>query len=245
MIPTICDKINVDISEGKTIFVVCGCAIEYRGRSRAVIGPGQRIILIKPDSTLIIHSNTGFKPLNWMSPPNDTIAEIEDEKTILYSQRTREPFEEIKITIDEVLDYHSYSDLSDTEKITVTHTEKDLQQYLKENPALVHPDFRLKTTEYQSPVGYFDLYGKIGERYAVVELKSVRAGLPAALQIVRYRNWLNKNLKQETIGMLVAPSITPNALILLKTEGIDFMKFNMSKIKHPSVRRATLERWMQ
>ena len=244
MISKLCDKINHDIGENKTILLICSCKVEYKGRSRAKIGLGDRIILIKPDSTLIIHSNTGFKPLNWMSSPNDITAGVEGEKTAIYSQRTKKPFEEMKILVDDVVDYRAYAGLSDKEKIKVTHTEKDLQRHLKENPGLIHPDFVLRTTEYPSPVGYFDMYGKIKDKYAVVELKSARAGLPAALQVIRYRNWLNKNLKQETIGILIAPSITQNALVMLKTEGLEFKKFNMNKIKHPLDRRTTLEKWV-
>ena len=240
----VCDQIKDDLGENKTILLVCSCSIEYRGRSRSTIGLGHRIILIKPDSTLLIHTPTGFKPVNWMPCPNDITAEIEDGRIILYSQRTKKPFEEMRILVGEVVDYNSYPDLSDREKIEVTQTERDMQDYLKENPGFIHPDFRLKTTEYRSPMGYFDVYGKIGDRYAVVELKSDRAGLPAALQIVRYRNWLSENLNQESIGILIAPSITPNAMVLLRKEGIEFKKVDMSGIKHRVDRRQTLEKWM-
>ena len=242
--PELCDKINHDIGVNKTILLVCNCSIEYKGRSRSTIGRGHRIILIKPDSTLLIHSPTGFKPVNWMPCPNDITAETEDGKIMLYSQRTRKPFEEMKILVNEIVDYNSYPDLCDKEKIEVTQTERDMQEYLKENPDFIHPDFKLKATEYKSPMGYFDLYGRIGDKYAVIELKSDRAGLPAALQIIRYRNWLSENLNQETTGILIAPSITPNALVLLKKEWIEFRKFNMQLIKHRVDRRQSLEKWI-
>ena len=240
----LCDRINYDIGEDKTILLVCNCSIEYKGRSRSTIGLGHRIILIKPDSTLLIHAQSGFKPVNWMPHPNDITAGVDDGGIVIYSQRTRKPFEEMRVLVSDVVDYNSYPDLSDREKIRVTHTERDMQEYLKENPRFIHPDFRLRTTEYKSPMGRFDMYGRISGRYAVVELKSDRAGLPAALQIVRYRNWLSENLNQESIGILIAPSITPNALVLLKKEGIEFKKFSMNLIKHRVDRRQSLEKWL-
>lgn len=241
-----CDRINQDVGEDKIILIVCNCAIDYLGRSRSTIGLGHRMILIKPDSTLLVHSLMGFKPVNWMTPPNDITAQSEGEggKTMIYSQRTKNPFEEMKIFVEDLMDYNSYTDLSDTEKIKITHTEKDMQRHLKENPSLIHPDFRLKTTEYQSPMGYFDLYGKIKDKYAVIELKSERVGLPAALQIMRYRNWLNEQLNQDAVGILIAPGITPNARLLLVKEDIEFKKFDMNTIKYRSERKQTLDKWV-
>lgn len=199
------------------------------------------MIVIKPDTTLIIHSTTGFKPLNWMSPPTETIAEYEKE-LILHSQRTKKPYEEIKVKVHRVVDYRSYADLRDDRKLDVTHTEKDLQDYLIKHPEEVHPDFRLKKAEYQTPLGYFDLYGKIKDTYVVVELKAERAGLPAALQIKRYVEWLSEHVNPVK-GILMASGITPNAHNILKKENIEFKKIDVKKLDIKKRREKTLEEW--
>jgi RecB family endonuclease NucS len=209
-----------------------------------VIGAGDRIILLKPDSTVIVHSPSGFKPVNWMSTPTDTSCDVEDGKVVVFSQRTVKPYEEMKVTVDKVIGYSSYDGLSDKQKLDLTHTEADMRDYLAEHLAEVHPDFRLKSVEYRSPLGFFDLYGRIGDRYAVVELKSVRAGLPAVLQLKRYRDWLSEHLRQEVTGLLMAPGVTSNALTLARKEGLDFKKFNVRKLKIDR-RRDTLDRWMK
>ena len=238
-------RLAVDLHEHKTIILACSCSIEYWGRSRSVVGLGDRLILFKPDSTIIVHSLSGFKPLNWMSPPTDSSVEADGEHVIVFSQRTVKPFEEIRIRIDEVTDYRSYAGLQDRKKIDLTHTERDMRDYLASNTGLIHPEFRLKSVEYRSPLGFFDLYGRIGDKYAVVELKAEKAGLPAALQIRRYKEWLQSHLKDDVVAILVAPSITPNALTLLRKEGISFMKFSIKEVdevkKSPG---GSLKKWI-
>jgi len=239
-------RFNSDVGARKLVLVVCECSIEYWGRGRSVIDEGDRLLFVKPDSTLIVHSVSGFKPVNWMSSPTDTVAEVEDDGGVfVYSQRTREPYEEMKVKVRRVIDYQSYEGLVDKKKIKLTHNELDMRDYLADNPKLVDPDFKLKSKEYRSPLGFFDLYGKIGDVYTVVELKAERAGLPAALQIKRYRDWLREHMKgSEVAAMLMAPSITPNALKLLGKEKIEFKKFSTSKIKRRE-RKHTLEKWLQ
>lgn len=242
--PEITGRINKDLSEKKLIIILCSCRIEYWGRSRSVIERGHRIIVVKQDSTLLVHSIEGFKPVNWMGEPAETVAQTTDDGCILlYSQRTKKPFEEMKIVIDEIIDYRSYVGLEDKEKLSLTHTEKDLQDYLAKNPKIIHPDFRLICTEKDTPLGFFDLYGKINDKYVVVELKVETAGLPAALQIKRYRDWLREQIP-DAEGILVAPKITPNALNLLKKEKIDYRKINIHSLDIKRRKNTTLKEWL-
>ena len=239
----IIEKFSRDIQERKFITMLASCSIEYWGRSRSVVGKGDRMIMIKPDTTLIVHSPGGFKPLNWMSSPTDSTVEVVEGGFLLHSQRTRKPFEEIKITVWDVFDYMSYEGLVDKKSISITHNELNMRNYLASHPREVDAGFRLKSVEYRSPVGFFDLYGKIGDSYCVVELKSERAGLPAALQVIRYKQWLSSHLKRDVLGFLMAPSITPNALGLVKKEGVEFRKFNIRKIKRVAKPKHTLDKW--
>ncbi|MEA3255632.1 MAG: endonuclease NucS [Candidatus Altiarchaeota archaeon] len=238
----LCNKINEDLALKKLIQITCSCSIQYSGRSKSSIGSGHRLVIIKPDSTVLIHSITGFKPVNWMRAPTETIAEYSNQKLILRSQRTKKPYEDMEITIEEILDYHANTNLRDDKELDLTHTEKDLQEHLAKNTHLIHPRFRLKTTQYKSPLGIFDLYGKIGDTYVVVELKVERAGLPAALQIKRYRDWL-KQYTEKTHAILIAPSITPNALILLRKEKIEYKKIKIQDLNIKKTRNKTLEEW--
>jgi len=241
---SLCFRLQEDVNQRKMVVLVCRCSIEYWGRSRSVVGEGDRVVLVKPDSTIIVHSLSGFKPLNWMSPPTDTVVKYENGVLHVHSQRTVKPYEEMKIQLYKVHDYRSYDSLEDINRLELTHNERDMQNFLVMHPELVDEGFTLKSTGYRSPLGFFDLYGKIGGSYAVIELKSERAGLPAALQLKRYRDWLSSHLKEDVTGMLMAPSITPNALILLRKEKLMYKRFSMKNVQHPKRSKGrTLEDW--
>jgi endonuclease len=239
----LCGRLNSDLEDHKTIILIASCSIEYWGRSRSIIGSGDRIIMLKPDTTLIVHSLSGFKPVNWMSAPTDTSAELSGGKVVIFSQRTSTPYEEIKITVESAAGYDSYAGLADREKLSVTHTEHDMLDYLSKNPCEVDPLFRLKSIEYKTPVGLLDMYGKIGETYCVVELKSEKAGLPAVLQLKRYRDWLKEHLRQDVTAILMAPGVAANPLALLRKEGMEFRKFNVHKLNIDK-KKQTLDRWL-
>lgn len=240
----LCKQVNDAIRGDSLITLVVDCSIEYWGRSRSKVGAGERIIIIKPDSTLLIHSPSGFKPLNWMSAPSDTVASLVKDGIEIFSQRTRKPYEEMKVRIVDVKDFRCYAGLKDREKIELSHTEADMRDYLEKHPEKVDPDFKLKSVEFQSPVGFFDLYGKLDGKYTIVELKAERAGLPAVFQLKRYRDWLRQHVDKEGEGILMAPGITPNALQLLRWEKLFFKKFARNQIKKEKTPTKTLSSWL-
>jgi len=200
------------------------------------------MIIIKKDSTLIVHSVTGFKPVNWMNAPTETVAGMEGEDLILHSQRTKKPFEEMKVRVMDVVDYSSYTDVVDNEKLDLTHTEQDMQDYLAKNPTLVHPDFRLISTEHQTPLGYIDLYGKIGDTYTAVELKVDRAGLPAALQIKRYTEWLERYIGKRTEYSL--PPASPQRPTDIKKGRYRIQKMSIAHLQIKHRKDRTLREWL-
>jgi RecB family endonuclease NucS len=52
--------------------VIARCSVDYEGRLAAHLPMATRLLMIKADGTLLIHSDAGSKPLNWMSPPCTT-----------------------------------------------------------------------------------------------------------------------------------------------------------------------------
>jgi len=242
-IRTFTERFPKDLSDHKTIVCVAKCEIDYEGRSRSQIGEGDRILLFKPDSTIIIHSPKGFKPVNWMSSPTDTTVDLSGENPVIFSERTVKPFEKIRITILDIISYSGFDSLLDRGKLDLTHTEHDMRDYLADNPHEVHRRFRLKKKEKKTKVGLIDLYGKLGDRYCIVELKSVRAGLPAVLQLKRYRDHMQEELNLDVHAILMAPSCSKNPLEILKKEGMEFKKFNLKKIKLPEP-GSNLNQWL-
>ena len=59
--------------------VIAKCSVDYAGRLSAHLPLATRLLMLKSDGSVLIHSDGGsYKPLNWMSPPCTlTVAEPE------------------------------------------------------------------------------------------------------------------------------------------------------------------------
>ena len=50
--------------------VVARCQVDYAGRLTAHLPMATRVLMVKADGSVLVHSDGGsYKPLNWMSPP--------------------------------------------------------------------------------------------------------------------------------------------------------------------------------
>ena len=78
--------------------VIARCSVDYTGRLSAHLPLATRLLMVKADGCVAIHSDGGaYKPLNWMNAPNRL--EETDGKWVV----TNPKGESITITIEEVL----------------------------------------------------------------------------------------------------------------------------------------------
>ena len=50
--------------------VIARCSVDYVGRLTAHLPEAVRLLIVKADGSVLVHSDGGsYKPLNWMSPP--------------------------------------------------------------------------------------------------------------------------------------------------------------------------------
>ena len=60
--------------------VIARCSVDYEGRLQAHLPLATRLLMVKADGSVLVHSDGGsYKPLNWMSPPC-AMAEIAPEE---------------------------------------------------------------------------------------------------------------------------------------------------------------------
>ena len=50
----------------QTIFA--RCRVHHDGRAKSELGPGDRIIIVKPDGSFLIHQGEKREPVNWQPP---------------------------------------------------------------------------------------------------------------------------------------------------------------------------------
>ncbi|MFC7200015.1 endonuclease NucS [Halospeciosus flavus] len=198
------------------------CEVDYEGRASSYLGPGDRLVVLKPDGTLLVHKREQRTPVNWQPPGCDHHAELVDGQLQVVSDRSN-PDEHVEILFEEIHALVRY-DAEDVEELELTGTEEDLRQRILDDPSLVEAGFEAEETEYQTDAGAADIVGTDAEGHTVVvELKRRRVGPKAVGQLKRYVDAVRRTEDEAARGILVAPSVTDTAHELLDEEGLEFV----------------------
>ncbi len=200
------------------------CTVDYEGRAASTLGPGDRLVVLKPDGTALVHTDEGQQPVNWQPPGCSHDAVTEDGDLVLRSERST-PTELLVVRFERV-DHAVAYDGTDASDLALTGTEDDLRDRVLEEPSLVEPGFEPRATERDTPAGAVDIFGADADGTAVVvELKRRRVGPDAVGQLTRYVDALERDLHagQGVRGILVAPSVTDRARRLLAERGLEFV----------------------
>lgn len=218
------ERIAGAVDRGDMVTVFGRCRVEYDGRAKSTLGPGDRLLVLKPDGTALVHTDEGHQPVNWQPPGSTHEVGIDDGQLHVESRRTG-PKEYLEVTFESI-EYVTTVDVTDPEDLSLSGTEEDLRERVLESPGLIEPDFEPLATERSTPAGAIDIYGEDGEnRAVVVELKRRRVGPDAVGQLDRYVDALARDLHadQEIRGILVAPSATDRAQELLAEKHLEFV----------------------
>ena len=216
--------------------------MDYAGRLSARLAPATRLILIKADGSLLVHSDGGsYKPLNWMSPPC-RLAEEPGRWVV-----TGKSGETLTIYLEEIFSDSSF-DLGVDPGLVKDGVEAHLQELLAAQVSVLGEGWRLVRREYPTAIGPVDLMcrdaaggsvaveikrrGEIdgsnsnegaasgGGTHVAVEIKR-HAGIDAVEQLTRYLELLNRDpLLAPVKGVLAAQTIKPQARTLAEDRGI-------------------------
>jgi hypothetical protein len=61
-------RVATAIDRAEMVTVFGRCTVEYEGRAASTLGPGERLVMLKPDGTVLVHTDEGQKPVNWQPP---------------------------------------------------------------------------------------------------------------------------------------------------------------------------------
>jgi RecB family endonuclease NucS len=201
--------------------VIARCSVDYVGRLTAHLPEALRLLIVKADGSVLVHSDGGsYKPLNWMSPPC-RLTEEPARWTV-----TGKSGETLVITITEVMSDTSV-DLGADPGLVKDGVEAHLQELLAAQVDLLGDGWRLVRREYPTPIGPVDLMCRdesvaveVDGVHVAVEVKRV-AGIDAVEQLTRYLDLLNRDpLLRPVRGVLAAQSIRPQARTLAEDRGI-------------------------
>jgi RecB family endonuclease NucS len=233
--------------------VIARCSVDYVGRLTAHLPSALRLLIVKADGSVLVHSDGGsYKPLNWMSPPC-RLTEKPDRWSV-----TNKAGETLAITLTEVLSDTSV-DLGIDPGLVKDGVEAHLQELLAVQLDLLGDGWRLVRREFPTPIGPVDLMcrdetgrsvaveikrrGEIdgsnfnegtGSRqgaYVAVEVKR-HAGIDAVEQLTRYLELLNRDpILTPVHGVLAAQTIKPQARTLAEDRGIRCVVLDYDKMR--------------
>jgi RecB family endonuclease NucS len=233
--------------------IIARCSVDYVGRLTAHLPSALRLLIVKADGSVLVHSDGGsYKPLNWMSPPC-RLTEEPDRWSV-----TNKAGETLAITITEVLSDTSV-DLGIDPGLVKDGVEAHLQELLAIQLDLLGDGWRLVRREFPTPIGPVDLMcrdetgrsvaveikrrGEIdgsnfnegtGSRqgaYVAVEVKR-HAGIDAVEQLTRYLELLNRDpILTPVHGVLAAQTIKLQARTLAEDRGIRCVVLDYDKMR--------------
>jgi endonuclease len=195
--------------------VIARCTVDYAGRLSAHLPLATRLIVVKADGSVLVHSDGGsYKPLNWMSPPC-RLAESEGQWVV-----TGKSGETLTITIDEVISDASF-DLGMDPGLVKDGVESHLQELLAAQIHLLGDGWRLVRREYPTAIGPVDIMCRDHTGVSVaVEVKR-RGEIDGVEQLSRYLELLNRDpLLAPVHGIFAAQEIRPQARVLAQDRGI-------------------------
>jgi RecB family endonuclease NucS len=200
--------------------VIARCEVDYAGRLSAHLPSATRLILVKADGSVSIHSDDrAYKPLNWMSPPC-TLREEEHDGSIEWTVTAAKSDDTLRIRLEEVL-HDTDHDLGQEPGLVKDGVERHLQELLADHPAALGDGMTLVRREYPTAIGPVDLLCRALDGGSVaVEVKR-RGEIDGVEQLTRYLELLNRDpLLAPVRGIFAAQEIKPQARVLAEDRGI-------------------------
>ncbi len=214
--------------------VVARCQVDYAGRLTAHLPMATRLIMVKSDGSVLVHSDGGsYKPLNWMSPPCKVVEGKTGDGVLewLVTGKDGADGDSLRILLEEVL-HDSAHDLGVDPGLRKDGVEKHLQELLAEHPATLAEGLTLVRREYPTAIGPVDLMCRDAAGASVaVEIKR-RGEIDGVEQLTRYLELLNRDPKLRPVrGIFAAQEIKPQARVLATDRGIRCVVVDYDKLR--------------
>lgn len=209
------------------VVIFSNCEVWYKGRAESKASISPRLIIIKPDGTVIVHESVKREPLNWQPP--GTKIRLTETPLIVHAERQK-PKEVIEILLNKI--YYITTSKVENGDFIIKGREIDIVDSIIKEPYIIEDGFRPIEREYKTPYGKVDLIGVDKEgKIVVIEVKRSKAQLQAVSQLYRYYIYFREMKGDKIRGILVAPDITQHAMELLLRLGLEFKKYSIEGTK--------------
>jgi RecB family endonuclease NucS len=223
--------------------VIARCSVDYSGRLAAHLPLAPRLLLVKADGSVLVHSDGGsYKPLNWMSPPcrlsitAPSDAQGDAGVAEVWTVQHDKSEDRLVVSIHEVL-HDSAHELGVDPGLVKDGVEAHLQALLAEHVHTLGTGFTLVRREYPTAIGPVDLLVRDAAGASVaVEVKR-RGEIDGVEQLTRYLELLNRDpMLAPVTGVFAAQEIKPQARVLATDRGIRCLTLDYETLRgHDSI----------
>ncbi|MDH5151893.1 endonuclease NucS [Kocuria palustris] len=218
--------------------VIADCSVDYEGRLKAHLPLARRLLLVKADGSVLVHSDGGsYKPLNWMSPPARLVETAPDEDqaaagvTEVWTVSAAKSDDVLRVLIHARHEELSH-DLGVDPGLIKDGVEADLQRLLAEQLDLVSTGTTLVRREFPTAIGPVDILARDASGATIaIELKR-RGDIDGVEQLTRYLELLNRDPRLAPVrGIFAAQQIKPQARTLAADRGIDCLTLDYDAMR--------------
>lgn len=218
--------------------VIARCSVDYAGRLSAHLPLATRLLMLKADGSLLVHSDGGsYKPLNWMSPPcTIAMAEPDEEQaaagiTEVWTVTQKKTQDRLVVSIHEVFGDETH-DLGVDPGLVKDGVEAHLQELLAEQIELLGDGHTLVRREYMTAIGPVDILARdVAGASVAVEMKR-NATIDAVEQLTRYLELMNRDPHLRPVqGVLAAQTVAPQARTLAEDRGIRVLVLDYDEMR--------------
>jgi RecB family endonuclease NucS len=209
------------LAQRRTIIVAGNCHVHYSGRARSTLEPGERLLIIKEDGSLLVHRPTGYEPVNWQPPGSVFHVQTKPDELEVHGIRQK-PRESVRVNFNSIY-MVSVLSLTDSGEFLLHATENDMHRAIMLKPELLEEGFKPISWEKKVEPGFVDIYGEDKNgRLVIVEVKRKTASKEAALQLAKYVEPIKAKVNREVRAVLVAPSLGKDVQRMLITLGLEY-----------------------
>ncbi len=204
------------------------CTVNYTGRAASKLDRGERLLIKKQDSALLVHGPDNYQPKNWQPEVDSFDVEVRDEALVLTASRFN-PDEKVEVFFDEI-SLITVDQLVDKSELKIAGHEVDIHESIEEDPEMIEEGLKVVERERETPAGFIDVFAR-DERddYVVIEVKR-NPDYNTVLQLQRYVDEIEDEFNGEIRGILVAPKMTDKVLDYLEERGLEFIEVNMEDV---------------
>jgi endonuclease len=217
--------VRLGISRHKTIVIAGNCHVDYEGRANSKLESGERLSILKPDGSALVHRPRDYPPVNWQPPGSLYKTSLLSEGLVIRVYRRKD--NEVMVITYTTLIMVAILDLRDSGDFNLYASERDMQQAILLQPSLLEEGFQPVAHEHSVDPGFIDILGRDKEGVlTIIELKRVKASKEAVLQLKKYMDVIDLDAGRRVRAILVAPEIGKGVQELLSSLGYEYKELS-------------------